>query len=76
MLYTNQITKTKKKNFWPNPTLSKGPLVVFGRLKLKHFFSRHPEDVFFLKVLFCCQVILVTKTKIIEDDTFLEIDQI
>jgi hypothetical protein len=72
MLYTNQVTKIKKITFWPNPTLSKGPLVVFGGQKFKKNFSRNPEDIFFLIVFFCCQVILVTKKKKIEDDTLLE----
>ncbi len=39
--------------------------------RTKHF-SRHPEKTIFLS-LFYFQVTLVTKTKIIEDDTFFEI---
>ena len=37
------------------------------------FISRHPEVIFFLIVFYTCLRTLVTKTKIIEDDTFLEI---
>ena len=54
MLYTNQITKIKKTKLRPNPTLFKWPLVGVGWLELKHFFSRHPEDVFFLIIFYTC----------------------
>ena len=45
-------TNYKLKKNWPNPTLFKWPLVGFAELQLKHFFPRHPEDIFFFNNIF------------------------
>jgi hypothetical protein len=68
MLCANKITKFGKKNFWPNPTLFKWSLGI-GGAKLK-FISRHPEDILFKIIFFTYQGTVVTKTKIIEEESF------
>jgi hypothetical protein len=68
MLCANKITKFGKKFFWPNPTLSKWSLGIGGpKLKL---ISRHPEDILFKIIFFTYQGTVVTKTKIIEEESF------
>ena len=73
MVYTNQIKKIKNKFFCSNPTLSKRPLVGVEGPKLKHFFSRHPEVIFFSLIFLTTLMVLVSKTKKIEDESCLEI---